>query len=194
LAGELDIMKTKNDAKMMKKKNWHFLTSSFVWRDWNTTTTLGTFNIKMIKLYSMMNYVSMSGAKGRSPTAFPLLQCASSENNYLNRLTDFNTTDWSVRSLTRNHSIEKGKEYDINAWFWVCVENRLHHQTILRDTIDDRTNGNTQSATGAILSDKWQVSLRIKSNRLITTVVTSHVTFTTVDTKRFINQCNRLLL
>ena len=46
------------------------------------------------------------------------------------------------------------------------------------DAVDDGTNGDAQSASGAVLRHASQVRLRRKLDRLIARIVTCHVTFT----------------
>lgn len=58
---------------------------------------------------------------------------------------------------------------------------------------NDWANRKTQCTPSTVLCDMWQMGLSIKFDGLVTTVITRHVAFATVDTQIFINHSYHLL-
>lgn len=49
------------------------------------------------------------------------------------------------------------------------------------DAINDRANGQTQITSSTIVRDQWKMRLGIKSDSLVSRVVTCHITLATIN-------------
>src|SRR3989338_7996929 len=62
------------------------------------------------------------------------------------------------------------------------------------DAVHDGTNRKTQGTASTVIGDEGQMSYGIEFDGLISSIITGHIAFTTVDTKLVIYKRNHLLL